>query len=112
MNGQGQGSKGTEIADLFNAKTELLKDIQEEGIKTMTKMKKLAAVIMLAAVMTMGVPQAKAGFILTGFADNPTDTTTTKTDDTVTNDPNAASDTDVTVLDGIILTLEGILICD
>lgn len=76
----------------------------------MTRMKKLAAVTMLAAVMTMSAPQARAGFILTGFSDNPTDTTT-KTDDTATT-RDANDNKDITVLDSILLTLEGILLTD
>lgn len=69
----------------------------------MRRMKTLTAVAMLVAVMTLGVPQARAGFILTGFAEQPP--AETKGEVIKQRKP-------ISVIKGIILTLEGILMSD
>lgn len=69
----------------------------------MRRMKTLTAIAMLAAVMTLSVPQARAGFILTGFAEQPP--TETKREVVQQRKP-------LSIIKGIILTLEGILMSD
>jgi hypothetical protein len=70
-------------------------------------MKKFAAITMLAAVMTVGVPQANAGILMADFAANQ------ETKTTVTNTgKNNQVGQQVSVIKSMILVLEGILMGD
>jgi hypothetical protein len=66
-------------------------------------MKKFAAITMLAAVMTVGVPQANAGILMADFAN-------TDTKNNVQNTP--VKQPQVSLAKSIILMLEGILMSD